>query len=267
MSTGTTKKFNELFLYKQGRKTMMQTTLDILFKRTDNKKLSKTSSITARLMDKKPRALEQSTDQDWTSVWPAAQSFRYSVVPLPVRMGFVSNSESKVKLPRAAYANLELMKIPNFLHLTPHHIQKHCNAIKKFCSKFPEELKEIECQQKFFPLEFRYSDYIHQGTNIRDMRARQVTMGIRLDALELDTHANLKLRQLVGDRYNKDTNVLTITSDRCPTRKQNREYSEYLLTVLYHESNKTERWEADFIRELQEKHERHPEHSESKAVV
>lgn len=28
-----------------------------------------------------------STEQDWPSVWPAAQSFRYSVVPLPVRMG------------------------------------------------------------------------------------------------------------------------------------------------------------------------------------
>jgi small subunit ribosomal protein S35 len=84
----------------------------------------------------------------------------------------------------------------------------------EFCSKFPEKLKEIECQQKFFPLEFRYSDFIHQGTNIRDMRARQVCMGIRLDALKLDKHANLKLRQLVGDRYNKDTNVLTIISDR-----------------------------------------------------
>uniref|UniRef100_A0A914MAM5 Ribosomal protein S24/S35 mitochondrial conserved domain-containing protein n=1 Tax=Meloidogyne incognita TaxID=6306 RepID=A0A914MAM5_MELIC len=110
----------------------------------------------------------------------------------------------------------------------------------KFCTKFPDELKDVECQQKYFPLEFRYSDYIHQGTNIRDMRARQVTMGIRLDVLDLDKPAHLKFRQLVGDRYNKDTDVFIVVSDRCPSRKQNREYSEYLLTVLYYESNKTE---------------------------
>jgi hypothetical protein len=55
---------------------------------------------------------------------------------------------------------------------------------------------------------------------------------------------------------------------RCPTRRQNREYSEYLLTVLYHESNKIEPWETGFIRDLQEKHEgRHAEHSEPTLVL
>lgn len=29
-----------------------------------------------------------------------------------------------------AYGNAELMKIPNFLHLTPNHIKKQCAAIK-----------------------------------------------------------------------------------------------------------------------------------------
>ena len=28
------------------------------------------------------------------------------------------------------YANAELMKIPNFLHLTPAHVQKQCAALK-----------------------------------------------------------------------------------------------------------------------------------------
>ncbi|CAK5078373.1 unnamed protein product [Meloidogyne enterolobii] len=79
---------------------------------------------------------------------------------------------------------------------------------------------------------------------MRDMRSRQVTLGIRLDVLELDKPAHLKFRQLVGDRYNKDTDVFIVDSDRCPSRKQNREYSEYLLTVLYYESNKTEPCEA-----------------------
>jgi len=46
------------------------------------------------------------------------------------------------------------------------------------------------------------------------MRARQVTMGVRLDVLELDKPAHLKFRQLVGDRYNKDTDVFVVVSDR-----------------------------------------------------
>ena len=40
-----------------------------------------------------PRQLQMKTDQDWTHVWPAAASFKWSAVPLPVRMGV-----TKVKL-------------------------------------------------------------------------------------------------------------------------------------------------------------------------
>jgi len=28
-------------------------------------------------------------DQDWTNVWPSAHTFKWSVVPLPVRQGYV----------------------------------------------------------------------------------------------------------------------------------------------------------------------------------
>lgn len=41
-------------------------------------------------------------------------------------------------IPPGRYANAELMKIPNFLHLTPAHIKKHCEALK---SKFISNLK------------------------------------------------------------------------------------------------------------------------------
>ena len=43
--------------------------------------------------------------------------------------------------------------------------------------------------------------------------------------------------------------MVSITSDRCPYRKQNREYCEYLLKALYYESRNREDWEitkADF---------------------
>lgn len=38
--------------------------------------------------------------------------------------------------------------------------------------------------------------------------------------------------------------MVTITVDRCPVRKQNFEYAQYLLTALFHESFITEPWES-----------------------
>ena len=69
-----------------------------------------------------------STTQDWPNVWPAAASFRQSVVPLPVRMGYRRRPEKAP--PFKTRGNLELVKIPNFLHLTPAHIERHCQALK-----------------------------------------------------------------------------------------------------------------------------------------
>ena len=69
-------------------------------------------------------------DQDWTNVWPAAASFKASAVPLPVRMGKTNLSKKDTKPPVQKFGNAELMKVPNFLHLTPAHIQKQCAALK-----------------------------------------------------------------------------------------------------------------------------------------
>jgi small subunit ribosomal protein S35 len=38
------------------------------------------------------------------------------------------------------YANIELMKIPNFLHLTPPVIKRQCQLLKPFCTKWPKGL-------------------------------------------------------------------------------------------------------------------------------
>ena len=35
------------------------------------------------------------------------------------------------------------MKVPNFLHLTPPTIQKHCEELKKFCTEFPPGTKSF----------------------------------------------------------------------------------------------------------------------------
>ena len=59
---------------------------------------------------------------------------------------------------------------------------------------------------------------------------------MKLKYLDLDHHGKDKLLRLVGDRYSKDKDILTITADRCPLSMQNLDYCNYLLTVLYNES-------------------------------
>uniref|UniRef100_A0A1A8IZI5 Mitochondrial ribosomal protein S35 n=1 Tax=Nothobranchius kuhntae TaxID=321403 RepID=A0A1A8IZI5_NOTKU len=71
---------------------------------------------------------------------------------------------------------------------------------------------------------------------------------LKLSSLKLDDHAWKKMLKLVGDRYCKDSDILTITADSCPLRRQNYDYAMYLLTVLYHESWKIETWEAEKTR-------------------
>jgi hypothetical protein len=50
----------------------------------------------------------------------------------------------------------------------------------EFCTKFPEELKDLEVRKVNFPLEVITSNYVTCGTSIRDSRAREVTVNVRL---------------------------------------------------------------------------------------
>ncbi|KAL3252409.1 hypothetical protein MRX96_017721 [Rhipicephalus microplus] len=147
--------------------------------------------------------------------------------------------------PPGKYANLELMKVPNFLHLTPAHLAKHAKVLRPFCTPWPAGLETDEKCEEHFPVEVIDSDYCHAGPSIRDPRSRIVTLRVKLSDLELDYHARDKLLRLVRDRYDPATDVLTIVTDRCPLKKQNYDYAHYLLTAVYHESWKTEPWEAD----------------------
>ena len=90
--------------------------------------------------DEFARANRMSVDQDWTQAWPTNAMFKQCAVPLPVRQGYVKNSAENYGLPPEKYGNCELIKIPNFLHLTPPHIKKHCDAIK---SKIITKLEKI----------------------------------------------------------------------------------------------------------------------------
>ncbi|XP_040292084.1 28S ribosomal protein S35, mitochondrial [Bufo bufo] len=188
-----------------------------------------------------PRTEKMLTDQEWSNVYPTAASFKPSAVPLPVRMGY----PKKKAAPPDKIGNLELLKISNFLHLTPTAIKKHCAMLKEFCTPWPASLTSDDSCTQHFPIELQSVDYVFAGPSLRNPKARAVTLQIKLSSLNLDNHARKKLIKLVGSRYNAGDDILTIRTDRCPVRKQNQDYALYLLTVLYHESWKTEAWESE----------------------
>ncbi|XP_066580487.1 small ribosomal subunit protein mS35 isoform X2 [Amia ocellicauda] len=198
-----------------------------------------------------PRTEKMSVDQDWTSVYPTAAPFRHSAVPLPVRMGY----PVKRGVPPEKKGNLELIKIPNFLHLTPAAIKKHCAALKEFCTQWPGALDSHAKCEEHFPIRVKTTEYVSAGLSVRNPKARVVTLSVKLSSLNLDDHARKKLLKLVGERYSKNTDTLTFTADRCPLRKQNYDYAMYLLTVVYHESWKTEAWEQQkTVADMEEYH-------------
>lgn len=184
-----------------------------------------------------PRSNSMPVDQDWGSVWPGPRTFHPATVPLPIRQGYVEKDA-----PPDKFANAELMKIPNFLHLTPPVIKRQCEALKKFCTPWPKELESDELCEQYFPLEVTTSTYCHSSPSIRDPMARIVTVKFKLSKLKLDAHAKDKFLRLVGDRYDEKTDYVTIVTDRCPMVKQNYDYAMYLITALYHES-----WVSYFV--------------------
>ncbi|XP_037538958.1 28S ribosomal protein S35, mitochondrial [Nematolebias whitei] len=191
-----------------------------------------------------PRTEKMSVDQDWTAVYPAAAVFKAHAVPLPVRMGYPMNRG----VPPKKEGNLELIKIPNFLHLTPTAVKKHCDALKPFCTEWPSALDTDDKCDKYFPIKVQSTDYVSAGPSVRNPAARVVCLRVKLSSLNLDDHARKKMLKLVGERYCKDSDILTITTDSCPLRQQNYDYAMYLLTVLYQESWKIETWEAEKTR-------------------
>ncbi|KAI1278735.1 28S ribosomal protein S35, mitochondrial [Halotydeus destructor] len=220
-------------------------TLELIPKTEDLRR--KRSTAAYRVSVAPPRAKRMSTDQDWSAVWPAARVFHPAVVPLPLHMGYVKKPE--MNMPPGKFANVELMKIPNFLHLTPPAIKQQCQALKQFCTEWPKELKTDEDCFESFPMQFEYRDYVHAGPTIRDPRARVVTMTFKMDVLELDYHSKDKLKRLLNsngmNRYDADSGLITVTADRCPLKRQNYDYLHYLLTAVYFEAWKHDAWEEE----------------------
>lgn len=185
-------------------------------------------------------------DQDWPSIWPTAKTFSPSAVPLPLRQSYESKPGA---VPRGKYANTELLKIANFLHLTPDAVKRHCSALRKFCTEWPAGLDTDEQVREHFPVSLVTNDYVHSSPSIRDTRARVVVLKVHVDDLKLNELDRKKLVELARHRYNEKTGVLTIQADACPTRIQNRDYVEYLLSAVYYESQEHQEWEKEYFDE------------------
>ncbi|KAG0730320.1 28S ribosomal protein S35, mitochondrial [Chionoecetes opilio] len=226
---------------QQGLRPLVCRALTTSHPRLEVKPAGKEHLVRVKLNSGLPIYTQQKTDQDWGNVWPAARTFSPATVPFPVRQGYPASGKPTPD----KWGNAELMKIPNFLHLTPPVIKRQCEALKKFCTTWPARLETATKQEKHFPVTISKSSYLHSSPTVRDSKARIVTLQVSLKSLELDQHGRDKLLRLVGERYQAASDRLTLVADRCPLSKQNYEYCQYLMTVLYNESVKMEPWEHE----------------------
>lgn len=177
---------------------------------------------------------ELPTDVDWPSIWPTAQTFDPNRVPLPVYQG-AHKARGKFHTRMNRWQNSELIKIPNFLHLTPAAIKRQTDAIKKFCTKWPTQLTDQKLNE-LYPVTIYSQDRVFASPTIRDPNARVIRLEISISQLKLDEHAKDKLIQLLDHRYDAKTGLITITVDDCPFKEQNLELAIYRLTACFFES-------------------------------
>lgn len=67
---------------------------------------------------------------------------------------------------------------------------------------------------EYLPLIISYSDFIHQGNSIRDNRCRIITVMFKLNKLITNERAREKFIRLIGNRYDGQTDSITIVTDR-----------------------------------------------------
>ena len=103
--------------------------------------------------------------------------------------------QTKAQVVPSKYANAELMKIPNFLHLTPPVMSALCSAISKFCTPWPKGLETVEDIDKHFPT----NDHLKSNSSIR-ARIVQLRLNVCGQPSLLDTHARDKMIRLVEER-------------------------------------------------------------------
>ncbi|MBN3275022.1 RT35 protein, partial [Polyodon spathula] len=108
-------------------------------------------------------------DQEWSSVYPTATSFKLSTVPLSIHMGYpVKRRGSPEKK-----GNLELMKVVllNLItvlnsQITIVKVHKHIKLFfpMLFCTKWPETLDS----EQHLPIQVTMTDFLSAGPSVRN---------------------------------------------------------------------------------------------------
>lgn len=176
-------------------------------------------------------------EEEWTDLWPVARPYNHHLVRLPIRMGRPTYPGEP---PREADGNAELLKIPNFLHLTPRHIEKHTQALKPLCKPWP---KDFDISPR--TVRVRTNNHLFPGASLRHPRSHVVQLKVQLrDIPNLDARAEKKLIALAGKRFIRKTRTISLVCKECPTREQNRDYALFQLLALWKEAQKKEDWEV-----------------------
>ena len=170
---------------------------------------------------------------DFSDVYPSEKPFDPYLIGLPVRGG---GHKIRKELPPLAEGNAVFWQSPNFFHLTPPAIEKHCEALRPLLAQWPSDLP-------YCPVEVETTDYLLSGNERYHQDGRHVRMEVDFDSLQLTGRPREKMLELLEDKYDIDRNVIKLESRRCPTKTQNKDYLLYLLKVLYYEANRSEKWE------------------------
>jgi len=177
----------------------------------------------------------EASKKDWPSAHPTPQSYNQNIIPLPIRMGrhWINRIDP---LPAEADGNIELLKIPNFFHLTPPAIERHCEALKPYTTPFPKDVIDR-------PIRITTINYLYDGPSVRHPNSRKIKFQVYVKDLQLTAVEETKLKRLLGKRYNPQNDELTLISQLCTTRAHNKEYGYYLLASLLQEARTVHDWE------------------------
>uniref|UniRef100_A0A671MJU5 Uncharacterized protein n=1 Tax=Sinocyclocheilus anshuiensis TaxID=1608454 RepID=A0A671MJU5_9TELE len=104
-----------------------------------------------------------------------------------------------------------VFQIPNFLHLTP-------VAIKKHCAQDPDHPVSAYCLTIHYSSCILNRDAVLMNQTLSLIKKRFLSLQVKLSSLNLDDHARKKMLKLSEERYCKDTDTLTTTTDRCVIR-------------------------------------------------
>lgn len=119
----------------------------------------------------KLEAIRTAYDSNLSQIFTSSSVFNAALLQLPIRMGRPIKPE--VLPPRAA-GNIELLKIPNFFHLTPQKVRRDTDALTDLCTQWPEKLNNR-------PIRLYSRNYLYAGPSVAHPKSHTVKLEVNYD--------------------------------------------------------------------------------------